>query len=133
MTLDEWQEISGRLFSAFPSSNVTKENLAGYFMDLAGEDARDVAGAAGYFREHGGSFPPSLPELRRQIETERACRIEHARYPDWTGIAALPAGDPKREALETQGIRASVGLDGDPPAEIEALADRMRAKLEAGS
>lgn len=130
MTLDEWQEISGRLFSAFPSSSITKENLAAYFMDLADEDARDVAGAAAFFREHGGAFPPSLPELVRQVATERACRLEHERRPDFTGVAALPPAE--QERIHLAGVRASIGIDGDPPAELEQIADRTRARLDAG-
>lgn len=128
MELNEWRTISGPLFAAFPAANVTPANVLAYFAELARFDAADVATAARFFSSSGGAFPPSLPELIKQIEREAEVRSAYDRLPDFTGSAALPPGD--NEKLLEAGIRASVGIDPRAGAGDRVNAERLLAGRE---
>lgn len=133
MTLDEWEPISKKLFGAFPSASIDANNIASYAIDLEREDVRDVSAAAVFFRENGGAFPPSLPELRAQIRTERAARVRYEALPDFTGSHELPSGE--LEDLLLAGQRAS-GRGPDRAGTLDGigteLAEAGRRTLEEG-
>lgn len=126
MTLDEWEPISKRLFGSFPATNITPTNIAAYFADLERFDTRDVEAAAATFRTQGGDFPPSLPVLVRQIETERTAREHHDRLPDFTGSTTLPPAELQRRIEAGERISASISNAGEPVHVSRALPEATK-------